>query len=365
VRHVRMLGLCLVAALALGAYAVSSASALEWGQCEYVGSGGNYTGPNCKAHAEIVGEEEIPAEKAKPKGSGEYEWHKASEVAERRVAEGKTANVPFSGHSIEGGGVLSSSARECAKAGSSPRVTRERCRELIAKEEGYKEKLLYKSEPAKIECASESNSGETVAKNKVENVHVTFAGCNLFGYLPCTSEGRSEGEVETKTLKGKLGWINKAAKEVGLLLEPQNRGPFAAFECSGPLAVVVGAGNKKEGTEYVQGENYPEGCFGATTAKEPEGGCPLATPAEEKHGGYHGVISPITPVNQMTSEFTQVFTEEAEYPHRNLPTHLEKKHISVLEDYQEVLPEIGWEWSAAGEVITNVNVPEEAGEIKA
>jgi Peptidase A4 family len=47
VRHVRMLGLCLVAALALDAYAVSSASALKWGRCEDAKSGGKYTGPNC------------------------------------------------------------------------------------------------------------------------------------------------------------------------------------------------------------------------------------------------------------------------------------------------------------------------------
>ncbi len=53
-----MLGLCLVAVLAVGAYAVSSASALpEWGKCE-AKVGGNYKDSNC-------------TEKAKPKGSGQ------------------------------------------------------------------------------------------------------------------------------------------------------------------------------------------------------------------------------------------------------------------------------------------------------
>ena len=66
-RHVRMLGLCLVAVLAVGAYAVSSASALpEWGKCE-AKAGGNYKNSNC-------------TEKAKPKGSGSYEWKKGAEL---------------------------------------------------------------------------------------------------------------------------------------------------------------------------------------------------------------------------------------------------------------------------------------------
>jgi hypothetical protein len=358
VRHVRMLGLCLVAALALGAYAVSSASALEWGKCENVGSGGNYTGPNC-----------TKSEKAKPKGTGSYEWRKASEVAEKRVAEGKSANVPFAGESVGGGGVLSTSLRECKNASTGEpaiRVTRQQCREdeLI-------ERVYFKAEPAKVECATETNTGEAEGKNKIANVHVTFTACNLFGSFVCEQEGKEPGEIETSTLKGKLGWIDKSEKEVGVLLEPaQHHGRFTEFACGG-IGVVVGVGNKKEGTEYVQGENYPEGCFGAPSAKEPEGGCPKATPTEEKHGGYDGVISPITPVNQMTSEFTQVYTEEPEYPHRNLPTHFEGKHIDLLEDYQTLAPS-GYEeathttgWSSAGEVITNVNTPEEEGEIKA
>ena len=44
-------------------------------------------------------------EKAK-KGEGKYEWVKAAEVAKKRKAEGKSANVPFSGHSLGSGGTL-------------------------------------------------------------------------------------------------------------------------------------------------------------------------------------------------------------------------------------------------------------------
>jgi hypothetical protein len=349
VRHVRMLGLCLVAALALGAYAVSSASALEWGKCEFVGPGGNYAGPNCSK-----------AEKAKPKGTGEYEYRKASEVAENRVAEGKSANVPFSGGSVGGGGVLTTEPRFCEKeggAGNLGAITRQGCEE----QGGTEKREIHMF----VECANETNTGEAEGKNKLANVHVLFTGCAAFGSIGCRGEGLAEGEIETSTLKGKLGWINKAAKEVGVVLEPSvKHAAFAEFECGEAefgLKLVVGAGNKKVGAEYVQGEKYPEGCYGIE--------CTGATPSEEKHGGYDQIISPITPVNTMTSAFTQVFTEEAEYPFKNIPSHFENKHLSALED-TIIIEEIGAEgeaseWSAAGQVITNVNTPEEEGEIKA
>jgi hypothetical protein len=335
VRHVRMLGLCLVAALAVGAYAVSSASALEWGKCENVGSGGNYKNANC-------------TEKAKPKGSGSYEWRKASEVASKRVAEGKSANVPFSGHSIGGGGTLTTVLRECRLSEGFRRTTRQKCEEEGGKNEAETTKLG-------VECANETNTGETAAKANVANVHVTFTGCLLLEALPCNSSGKAEGEIETNPLKGKLGYINKSAKEVGVLLEPAAKhGAFAEFVCAGLLATVVGVGNKKEGAEFTS-----SGCYGV---------CPGATPEEEKHGGYDGIISPITPVNEMTSEYTQVYTQEAEYPYRNIPSNFERKHIDVLEDYvynAEETSYVGSDWSAAGEVISNVNNSEEPGEIKA
>jgi hypothetical protein len=350
VRHVRMLGLCLVAVLALGAYAVSSASALEWGKCELAGPGHNYTGPNC-----------TKAEKAKPKGTGEYEWRKASEVAAKREAEGKSAGVPFTGHSIGSGGILAATIRICTgeefineEYYDHARTTRQNCAEKEYVEQTFSFEL-----PA-IECESESNAGgHTEGKNKVAGVTVTFTGCLYVGSYVCESEGAGPGNIVTTLLKGKLGWINKSTKEVGVVLEPeQKHGVFAEFQCGTEL-FKVGVGNKKEGAWYVQGENYPEGCGGE---------CPGATPTEEKHGGYDQVISPITPVNQMTSEFTQVYARAAEAPFGNLPHQLEGKHISALEVAQNNTTQEEGEatqWAAASEEITNVNVSEEEGEIKA
>jgi hypothetical protein len=334
VRHVRMLGLCLVAALALGAYAVSSASALEWGKCELAAPGHNYTGPNCSK-----------SEKAKPKGTGEYEWRKASEVAEKRVAEGKSANVPFEGGSEGSGGLLYAEIAFCTADPHT--MTRAACEEKGGTREN-------EGAGPFIQCTEEQNTGEAEGKNKVANIHVTFYGCNLLGSFPC--ENAAPEEVVTNVLKGKLGWINKAAKEVGVLLEPAagKHAAFAEFECPGlPVAIKVGVGNKKEGAAHTT-----SGC---------DQECAGATPEEEKHGGYDGVISPITPVNVMTSSFTQEFKVEpleGGCP-MNIPSSFEGKHIDVLENVQSGYEGVSSMWGCAGEEVTNVNTPEEAGEIKA
>jgi hypothetical protein len=335
VRHVRMLGLCLVAVLAVSAYAVSSASALEFGKCEKVGAGGNYSGPNCNPHA-------VPSEKAKPKGTGEYEWRKGSELAP----------VPFSGGNVGSGGVLVSYFRGCFEKEDNlvGRVTRQKCAEYAA--EGGAAHEEFFEEAISIECESEHNNGEVSGKNQITNVFVTFKGCKVFGAAPC-SNTPNEGEIQVNPLKGKLGWIDKATKDVGVVLEPVTKhGEFAKFNCAGLIETVVGVGNKKEGSEYTSA-----GCSRS---------CPGTTPEEEKHGGYDGIISPITPVNEMTTKYTQVFTANPATA-ENIPSSFEGKHVDLLEDYlyNPEQPQVTEMWSAAGEEITNENTATEAGEIKA
>jgi hypothetical protein len=337
VRHVRMLGLCLVAALALGAYAVSSASALEWGKCVFVGPGGNYN-----ENPENPGTSNCTkAEKAKPKGNGEYEWRKASEVAAEKEAEKKWPGVRFTGASTTPG-VLGTLLRQCSIVG---RKTRQQC----AEEGGT---VTAGAEPLYVECTSETNKGETSGKNQIANIFVKFNGCLAFGKIACQNTVTS-GEILVNALKGKLGYITKSPLNVGVMLEPEHHhGEFAKFTCGPGVGQVVGVGNKKEGTEYTS-----SGCSGT---------CEGATPEEEKHGGYDEILSPITPVNQMTTEFEQVFKVNEE-TFENEPRSFEGKHISLLEDYtyNATKPNISSMWSPAGETITNVNKNELAGEIKA
>ncbi len=322
-RHVRMLGLCLVAVLAVAAYAVSSASALpEWGKCE-AKARGKYSDSNCTVKAK--------------KGAGSFEWKK-----------GKTlAPVPFTGHSVGSGGVLYAEWKECFPKGI--RVTRKKC-----VEEGGEP--IHNGYPT-IECTAETSSGEQSGKDEVKKVHVTFTGCKALGSIPCENAGAEE--IKTNELKGKLGYINKAAKEVGVLLEPvKKHGAFAQFNCPGlSLTTIVGVGNSKEGAAHTS-----SGCTQT---------CPGATPAEEKNGGYDGVISPIKPVNEMTSTFTQEYKVEGTYSDEecpeNVPSKFEKQHIELLENYPYLTsePTTSLMWGCSGEEITNVNTPSEPGEIKA
>ena len=316
-RHVRMLGLCLVAVCAVAAIAATSASAAgkpEWGKCE-AQAGGKYTESNCQT-------------KKKGKEVGSFEWKKGASLAP----------VSFSGHSVGSGGVLSTGLNEChGGTDEGKRVPRKKCIEAGGEvsESGESGYLV-------IECANETNVGVSEGVNKISKVHVTFTGCALGGSIPCNSEGAPEGEIQTSEFKGELGYISKAAHEVAVKLEPAKKGgAFAAFKCPGvAVGTTVGVGSSKEGTAYTEG-------------------------GKEGKGGNDQILSPITPVNTMTSTYTQVYTVNYTTL-ENIPSNLEKKKRSDLEDYL-VNESIGFSslWSRAGEEITNVNTPTEPGEIKA
>jgi hypothetical protein len=119
----------------------------------------------------------------------------------------------------------------------------------------------------------------------------------------------------------------------------------------------VGAGNEKEGAAH--------------TASGCDQECPGTLPAAEKNGGFDGVISPIKPVNEMTSTYTQEYKVTNTTPFsecvENTPNKLETvSHIDVLESETfGVANKVALMWSCSGEEITNVNTPTEAGEIKA
>jgi hypothetical protein len=300
VRHVRMLGLCLVA---LAAMAVSASTAFaagpEFGQC-VAKAGGKYADAACQTKAK--------------KHTGTYEWLKASQVSHRK----------FRGEG--GAGVLVTTLDFC-----------ERGDQKVNPSCGGEEKE-ERLGPIRVECTSENAVGEvSSSKGKINNVVVKFQGCKIFGSAPC-SNSSNEGEIIVNTLKGSLGYINKANKEVGVDLNPaKKKGEFAKFTCIGTLTTIVGVGTSEKGFQPV----YPG------------------------KGGGDGIISPITPVNQMTSTLTQVYTVNA--TEENIPSQFEGKPLQLLEDYtyNNGEPEYRSAWSKAGEEITNVNTGEEEVEIKA
>ncbi len=305
-RHVRMLGLCLVAIAAIAVVAASSASAglPEWGQC-VAKAGGKYSDANCTTKAS--------------KKSGTFEWKKGTAgVAEKKF------------HGEGGTGVLNAVARICEGKEGSERTK--------ACEEGFEEGKGYEA-PIEIECTTEKANGEVAGKDEVNAVAVKFFGCVALGSVEC-SNTLHEGEVQVNPLKGELGYISKANKEVGVDLTPtKKKGSFAQFDCGGFLGTVVGEAGK---------------------AGAHEGG-----PVYKPKGGGDAIISPITPVNEMTNQFTQTYTtNEAD---ENIPNKFEKGPLQVLESYSYNAeePQLSWLWGKAGESITNVNTSTEAAEIKA
>ena len=129
------------------------------------------------------------------------------------------------------------------------------------------------------------------------------------------------------SLKGHLGEIKKATHEVGVALEPAAGRLFAEFEVlEGAAFERVGQGSATEGSFYEEN--------GET-------------------GGHDAVISPITPINQMTHTFTQNYRVEVleHYPCKpascspilnendsapiNVPSNFEGGPLAALEFQQE------------------------------
>lgn len=243
---------------------------------------------------------------AAKKGTGTYEWRKGAEIIHKNFAgEG-------------GASVLSGDYEICQP---SEMVRKPHCNAGETEE----------AAPLSVECESEASHGEASGSNGVANELAVFRGCRAEGSLPCSNTG-TEGEIQVNALKGALGSINKSKDEVGVLLEPvAKKSKIASFACSG-LGIVVGVGNTKEGAAY----------------------------SPEKTGGYDGIISPITPVNEMTGAFTQVYSVNAN--DENIPTNFEGKHIELLESYVFEGAKTS-KWSKAGESLTSVNKPEVPMEI--
>ena len=221
---------------------------------------------------------------------------------------------------------------------------------------------------AGVECESENGSGEAYGANGVRNIAVTFHGCYEIGVSPCSTPGAAEGEIKTDALKGELGYIAKATHKAGVVLHPASGTEFVKFLCAQYEEEVY-----NEVTEKYEGEGNGIISFGDyfTVGEGIETGNGKFYPG----GGGAGIISPITPVNEMTPKYTQVYTKEGEWPTptKNVPARFEEGEpgegpLEALEMQLSFYgaPTEGDQWSPASESITNVNTTTEGpGEIKA
>ncbi len=200
-----------------------------------------------------------------------------------------------------------------------------------------------------VECASESDEGELSGAKEVRMMTVKFKGCETLsssftGIVKCENPGGNSGEVVFNTLKGKLGYINKPSHDVGMLLMPESTGPFprpfVEFEC-GAYTIVVGRGVPTAGCAYF-----------------PNPKC-----------GDDGVISAITPANEMSRQFTEVFRRGVTNPFENEPSEFEGTGTRRSLESRIFKTTTTSNWAQAAEELTTVMEPKaappEAWEIKA
>jgi hypothetical protein len=306
VRHIRMLTLCLMATFAVGALAASSSSAAlpEWGKC-------------VKLPAIIKGKEKTKGKFANANCTeatgGEFEFVKG------------TAELP----STEFENNMTSS-----------------------------EAILETSLGVQVKCTAQTARGDLSGTKEVSNVEVRFKGCqaNLLE-LACENEFQLneesgkfeyvEGEIMTRSLKGKLVYISGAGTAepvVGLQLEPTEKNNLFAF---------FGCGSK--------------------------GGAPiLFSQVGRKPTGANGgdkIVSPITPINQMGTETTQVYrakrVENPETHEQEIvkgvqePNEINGKPAFLETQILDGFGEIAWSSSSQEETAVTKLVSGEELEIKA
>ena len=234
-KRIRIMGLCLVAALALAAVVAGTASALpEIGRCVAKPETGKWKDANC-----TVKPGKLVSEKS-------FEFVKGPQV-------GKTGLTSKGGEGV------------------------------LETESGTKIVCTTQSATAKLKRLS------TGVTKEVESVIAKFEGCGIpaIGAI-CKSKGEPEGTISTFSLKGPLGYISGEKTKtpvVGQLLTPTKaKGLFAEFKClGGGLVVKVKA---KEGAA-------PEGRVGGNCIIAPV--TPpnvMSTTATQEYSGAGGKQSP-------------------------------------------------------------------------
>ena len=201
-KRMRSTGLCLVAVFALGAFAASSASALP----------------------------EVIKCVAKP-GTGKYKNAACTLKAGAKVEEKQFEII-----------------KEITKAG----FTTASGESFLETENGTKITCLSSTATGKYDVDLSPTTGKQLPTNEVETVVSTFKDCSIVAAKAvCTGIGAASGEIKTFALGGKLGYINKAKKEVGQQLKPEvsvslnPKKRVARFECAGFGLTEVGEGTGK------------------------------------------------------------------------------------------------------------------------
>ncbi len=288
-RCIRIAGLFLACAFVMGIVLAASASASlpEWGGCEPTPRG-IYTDSACVRKAEHR------------KTEGKYEWYTGKEFG--RVDREAKHEPPFE-------------LRKYGFAGEfGPATFKATSGKTMTCTGGGGTLLLQNPEAETIGGQGyEGPNGEELFRptyeihgttKGVKEVFLRFTGCESEGQ-PCESNlAYEEGEVSNEGAwvfetgedpVGKLGWVNKEKGEVGLSLtttaktKRTERQALLKANCQGPVG-TINIGGEKE--------------------------------------GKNTIIGLIGPLNTMSTEFTQVYSEGA--PGEQVPSMFEGHHEETL-----------------------------------
>ena len=207
-RHIRVLGLCLVAAFALSVAATSVASASEPALYECVPAG-KITIKYKKGKHEYTREVytgEYKESLCKKAAKDKYRKY-TSEPGPEGMYMKQELNIAYKGH-----------ASKFVSVGSPPGT-------------------LEVPHVSTIVCAHTYDEGEFTGPKTAGNIIAKFTGCKASNQ-PCQN-GATTGEITTNLLKGEVGYISKSAKTVGVDIKAQSGEVLAEFQCGLPPAAIL------------------------------------------------------------------------------------------------------------------------------
>jgi len=114
-----------------------------------------------------------------------------------------------------------------------------------------------------VEChGGVTGSGKFISKTEVSYGHMTFTKCRIEGSHACKSAGAKAEEIVTGALKGRLGYLNKAEKSVGLTIEPELKTVHLLFEAECETYGKIAVGESPSAKEFCEKFKV---CEGAST----------------------------------------------------------------------------------------------------
>jgi hypothetical protein len=108
------------------------------------------------------------------------------------------------------------------------------------KGKGGKATLHTPAVGGEVTCKSFKDEGHIATPTTENKVFSEFKTCESLG-KKCASPAAKAGTIKTNALAGELGYINKAKKEVGVLLKAETGSVLAEFNCEGLEIVTTGS----------------------------------------------------------------------------------------------------------------------------